>query len=88
MDVTDSKRRIRHIGIACGVAVVATALATQGNERLAQTVLWGLSMALVAVTPFAIPVEPRVRHGHVRTITGALCVYLLIGMFFAAVVRH
>jgi hypothetical protein len=80
------KRRILRIALALIplVTVVAIVLMLVGNEETATLVNKILTILLVVVAPVAI-LKRLVAHPVIslNTFYGAVCVYLLIGMFFA-----
>ncbi len=83
-----SRTRSRRVGWAAVLATAAVLVAagvTGVDDSIERIVVGGMSLALVAGTPIAMARSLR-ELGRVTShaITAAVCVYLLIGMFFAA----
>lgn len=83
-----SRRRIEVVASLVGVMVVAAFIALVAVGQLDIAASRTAGAALVAIAPFAIArgVLRRIRVDRtitVDTVFGVLCVYLLIGMFFA-----
>jgi hypothetical protein len=82
---SDVPRRLRHIAIGVVVfSFVVSFIAIPWNGRGPATSAGFVSMALVAGAPVAIATSAyRRRVIDIQTVLAALCVYVLIGMFFA-----
>jgi hypothetical protein len=78
-------RIVAVVATASGLLVLLAALsALEGGDvgRVTVAAAWGI---LIAATPIAIIRSLReTTEVTIRAVTGALCIYLLIGMFFAA----
>jgi len=87
-DMTPS--RLRMAAAAVAVAVVAVVVALQGGDHTAEGIGRLANAALVALAPPMLVVgmlRSLRRHGAVtvEAVLGGLCLYLLVGMFFAFV---
>jgi len=82
--------RLRLAAAAVVVAVVAVVVAVQGGDHTAEGIGRLANAALVALAPPALVigmVRSMRRHGAVtvEAVLGGLCLYILVGMFFAFV---
>jgi len=79
-------RTVRIVALLAGVSVVVAVVATAtGVEGRGDSLTSALAVALVVGAPVAILHRLR-RHVEItmRTVMGALCIYLFVGLFFAA----
>jgi hypothetical protein len=88
LHVSGAHRRLIHltIGVA-SIAILGSAGVLISSGELDSDAARGISLLLVAVAPIAIAVgvvtDTRRDGVTVRTMFGALCIYLLVGMFYA-----
>jgi hypothetical protein len=86
LHTSEPPRRLKHLawGALAACALVAAALTAVGEDQTATVAISGMCAFLVAVTLVAIlrrvAAHPRV---DLATVGGALCVYLLVGLFYA-----
>ncbi len=88
VEVTMAGPRIRRLGrIAALVAIALVALATTTGDDLAATAAYYLLMsAMVVLVPIAIALRLReFDRVTVQMAIGALCIYLLVGLFFSLI---
>lgn len=83
---------VRVAGILVVVAIVASGIALVGPGEFNEIPTGIVNMLFVALTPFALArgLLREIRDEHdvsIRTMFGVLCIYLLVGIFFAFMFR-
>jgi len=84
---SEAPPRVQQLARAgCAIAILASLPTVVSDAELATLTAALMSVAVVAVTPVAILTSTRsLLTITARTVSAALCIYLLIGMLFAAV---